>query len=74
MSEPESETVVEPARDATKSLVRKIMIGTLFGAFVFAGLSLYADLSKLLDNLGRFRWALFAAALVASIRRARGPR
>ena len=49
-SEPERETAVEAARAATSGLVRKVLIGTLIGALVFAGLSLYADVASLREK------------------------
>lgn len=59
----EHETDVDAARQASKGLVRKVLVGTLLGALVFAGLSLYADLASLRDNLGAFRWSAFGVAL-----------
>lgn len=65
MSEAQDEAAaIAQARRATSGLVRKVMIGTLLGALVFAGLSLYADLSKLADSLSTFAWTAFAWALV----------
>ncbi|HJL20306.1 MAG TPA: lysylphosphatidylglycerol synthase transmembrane domain-containing protein [Sandaracinaceae bacterium LLY-WYZ-13_1] len=63
VKEPEHETDVDAARTATRGLVRKVLVGTLLGALVFAALSLYADLSSLRENLGAFRWSAFALAL-----------
>ena len=54
---------VEAARQATRGLVRKVLVGTLFGALVFAGLSLYADFDALLDALRSFDAAALALAL-----------
>ena len=59
----EHETDVSAAQEATRGLVRKVLIGTLLGALVFAGLSLYADLAALRENLSAFRWEAFAIAL-----------
>lgn len=52
------------ARKATSGLVRKVLIGTLLGALVFAALSLYADVSALRENLSSFAWSAFAWALL----------
>ncbi len=60
----EHETDVSSARRATRGLVRKVLIGTLLGALVFAGLSLYADVSALRQNLGAFDWTAMAVALL----------
>ncbi|MFK7988666.1 MAG: YbhN family protein [Sandaracinaceae bacterium] len=54
---------VKAARRATSGLVRKVLIGTLLGALVFAGLSLYADLSSLQENLREFEPMAFVIAL-----------
>lgn len=59
----EASTDVAAARRATQGLVRKVLVGTLLGALVFAGLSLYADVSALRQNLGAFDWTAFAIAL-----------
>lgn len=63
MSAPEHETDVDAAREATRGLVRKVLIGTLLAVLVFAGLSLYADVNALRDKLGAFRWSAFGVAL-----------
>ena len=63
MSEIEHETDVSAAQKATSGLVRKVLIGTLIGALVFAAMSFYADLNALRANLGAFRWSVFALAL-----------
>lgn len=57
------EADVSSARRATRGLVKKVLIGTLLGALVFAGLSLYADLRALTASLGAFDWRIFALAL-----------
>ncbi len=59
----EHETDVSDARRATSGLVRKVLIGTLLGALVFAGLSLYSDVDRLRANLGAFDYRVFAFAL-----------
>ena len=58
---PESD--VGAARRRTSGLVRRVLIGTLLGALVFAALSLYADVSALSASLGAFEWSVFALAL-----------
>ncbi len=63
MSDIERETDLSAARRATSGLVRKVLIGTLLGALVFAGLSLYADVSSLRANLRAFDYRVFALAL-----------
>jgi uncharacterized protein (TIRG00374 family) len=58
-------TVAQQQRPgATQGLVRKVLIGTLLGALVFAALSLYADVNELRASLGAFRWSAFALALL----------
>ncbi|UJR80919.1 lysylphosphatidylglycerol synthase transmembrane domain-containing protein [Sandaracinus amylolyticus] len=47
----------------TRGLARRIMLGTVFGAMVFAGLSLYGDVRALVANLSTFAWSTFALAL-----------
>lgn len=59
---PDTEAV-DAARRATSGLVRKVLIGTLLGALVFAGLSLYADLTSLRENLREFEPMVFVVAL-----------
>jgi uncharacterized protein (TIRG00374 family) len=63
VSDLEHGTDVTAARRATSGLVRKVLIGTLLGALVFAGLSLYADVSALRASLGAFDYRFFALAL-----------
>jgi uncharacterized protein (TIRG00374 family) len=48
---------------ARGGLVRKIVIGTVLGAIVFAALSLYGDLEELAVNLGRFEWSALVIAI-----------
>lgn len=48
---------------ATPALIRRVMLGTVIGAVVMAGFSLFADLGKLLDHLSTFEWSMFALAL-----------
>src|SRR5690606_22572932 len=62
VSEPAPEADVSAARRATQGLVRKVLIGTVLGALVLAGLSLYADVSALAASLGAFAWSAFALA------------
>lgn len=54
---------VASAREATRGLVRKVLIGTVLGGVVFAGLGLYADLGALTENLVAFEWSAFGLAL-----------
>lgn len=63
MSPTEHETYADTAPLASKRLVRQVLTGTLLGALVFAGLSLYADLASLRENLGAFDWNALGAAL-----------
>mgnify|MGYP001962786950 CR=1 FL=1 len=44
-------------------LAKKILLATVFGALVFAGLALYSDVRELQANLTRYRWVYFAAGL-----------
>ncbi|MGF1468577.1 MAG: YbhN family protein [Sandaracinaceae bacterium] len=60
----EHETHVPPAHLATRGLTRRLVVGTVLGVLVFAGLSVYADLAALGANLGAFRWSAFGWALV----------
>ena len=64
MSEVEHQTQAQSSREASRGLVRKVLLATLLGVAVFGGLSLYADLSSLAQNLGRFRWEMFALAIL----------
>lgn len=57
------ESDVGAARRRTSGLVRRVLIGTLLGALVFAALSLYADVSALSASLGAFEWSVLALAL-----------
>lgn len=50
--------------DFRRNLARKIVIATLLGAIVFAGLSVYSDVQKLQASLSRFHFAAFGWALV----------
>lgn len=77
MSEPApTETAVSerPPTEATKTedgsptpppggLARKMLLATLFGALVFAGLALYSDVRELVANLGRYQWRYFLYGL-----------
>ncbi|MGE0785910.1 MAG: YbhN family protein [Sandaracinaceae bacterium] len=54
----------ERARKATSGLVRRVLIGAVLGAFVFAGFSLYADVDALRHNLSRFAWPSFGLAVI----------
>lgn len=54
---------VEKARRATSGLVQKVLLGTLLGGAVFAGLALYADLPALTASLAAFPPAAFGYAL-----------
>ena len=51
-----------PSRPGS-GLARKVVIFTLLGALVFAGLSLYGDVRALLENLSAFRWEMLALAV-----------
>lgn len=62
-AESDDALAVAKARKATRNLVRRVLIGTLLGALVFAGLSLYADVSSLRENLTNFPPSAFAWAL-----------
>ncbi len=54
----------EPNAEApTKSLWRKILVATVFGALVFAALSFYGDVQALRRNLSVYRWEMFLLAL-----------
>ncbi len=65
MSEPSSRPAEEDgeATPAAGGLGRKILLATLFGALVFAGLALYSDVSELVANLGRYQWRYFVYGL-----------
>jgi uncharacterized protein (TIRG00374 family) len=45
------------------ALRNRLLISLLFGLVVFAGLSIYADLSDVLHSLGDFNWALLPLIL-----------
>lgn len=62
--EPREPEATAPA--AMKGIGRRIVLGTVFGALVFAGLSLYGDVSSLYAHLASFAWSSFAFALVLS--------
>lgn len=47
-----------------RHLGRKVAVVTVFGVLVFAGLSLYADVSELGRHLAGYRWSTFALGLV----------
>jgi len=65
MSGPNPAADVEPAETPPKapSLGRKILLATLIGAMVFAGLSFYGDVQALRDNLSAYRWEMFLLAV-----------
>ncbi|MBO6938913.1 MAG: flippase-like domain-containing protein [Deltaproteobacteria bacterium] len=52
-----------PSEAKTGGLAKKILLATLFGALVFAGLALYSDVQELTDNLGRYQWRYFVYGL-----------
>jgi len=52
-----------PARSATEGLVRKVVLATLLGALVFAGLSFYGNVQELRHKLDHYAWGSFVAAL-----------
>lgn len=56
--QPEETAAREPS-----GLARKILLATLFGALVFAGLALYSDVQELAANLGRYQWRYFVYGL-----------
>jgi glycosyltransferase 2 family protein len=47
-----------------RSLVRRVLLATLLGAAVFAGLSIYSDVRQLRQNLQSFAPSAFAVALL----------
>jgi uncharacterized protein (TIRG00374 family) len=47
----------------TGGLWQKILIATLIGALVFAGLSFYGDVQALRENLSIYRWEMFMLAV-----------
>lgn len=55
-----------PKAPPTRGLARRIALGTVLGALVFAGLSLYGDVRALFANLSTFAWSTFALALALS--------
>lgn len=61
--DPAASKDVADAREKTRGLVRKVLVGTLLGALVFAALMLYADVRALSQSLGAFDWRIFALAL-----------
>ncbi len=52
---------------ALAGLTRKIVIATLLGVAVFAGLSIYSDVHALTEHLSAFRWSAFGVALLLSL-------
>jgi len=63
---PSAEEAAEPeAAEATApgGLARKVLLATLLGALVFAGLALYSDVTELTANLGRYQWRYFIYGL-----------
>lgn len=56
-----------PEDPARGKLARNVVIATLLGVTVFAGLSLYGDVQALVDNLRTFDWTMLLwAVLLAS--------
>jgi glycosyltransferase 2 family protein len=56
-----------PPKDTSitaRALVRNIVLATLFGVAVFAGLSIYSDVKQLQANLAIFAYRSFAFALI----------
>ena len=51
------------ARDASRGLTRKVIVGTLLGGLVFVALALYADLDALREAMRSFDTRAFAIAL-----------
>lgn len=62
MTEPERPTDAPP----TRGLARRVVVGTVLGALVFAALSLYGDVRSLAAHLASFAWPTFALALLLS--------
>jgi len=52
-----------PTPSATEGLVRKVVIATLLGALVFAGLSFYGNVQELRHKLDHYAWGYFVAAI-----------
>jgi len=55
------------SHDALAGLTRKIVIATLLGVAVFAGLSIYNDVTSLTEQLRAFQWSAFGLALLLSL-------
>lgn len=58
----DAETTAAEAPSGAR-LGRQLIIATVIGALVFAGMSLYGDVRALLANLGRYRWSYFIGGL-----------
>jgi uncharacterized protein (TIRG00374 family) len=61
----------EQSMDASRpgfiqGLVRRAVVGTVLGALVLAGLSLYGDVRQLASDFSKFSWTAFGCALVLS--------
>lgn len=50
-------------RAPTEGLARRLILGTVIGALVFAALSLYGDVRTVAGHLARFAWSSFGLAL-----------
>jgi len=59
-----TEPVVIETSSSSRALARKIVIGTVLGAIVFAGLSLYGDVRELKANMEVFAYRAFVLALI----------
>lgn len=63
MSEGQGDEEREGARPRTSGFARKMIFATLLGVVVFAGLSLYGDVSELRRNLRAFDWTMLGWAI-----------
>ena len=63
---PRSEPMIEPTlanlRPSHPLFVRRLLMVTVLGVAVFAGLSLYGDVSNLTSNLRTYRWSTLGLA------------
>lgn len=55
----ERATAVAPPA-GPKNLVRNVILASVLGVLVFAGLSAYGDVQRLQESMGRYRWSAFA--------------
>lgn len=54
----DGERMAPPA--GPKNLVRNVMLATVLGVLVFAGLSAYGDVQRLRESMDHYRWSAFA--------------